>query len=428
MSRSILHSSYKKWKISTMGVTDLESIVSEFPDKPWDWGSLSYNTSISFEMYFKFPDQNWNWLGLSTKATGKLLLDHPNLPWVWHVVSKHIELNFIESNPQFSWDYWVISRREDLTADFVSKHLHMFWDLSIIASNIALDLNFIGETRHLLDMNYVSSREDITPEFVDIHPDWGWVMGCLVKNTNFSLSWFEAKKYSPNEIELVELQRRTKMQVSFSKAVNDENLSLYEFAVYATKDNVVKFMEMADEGVYMRDFVWFWFACVSDITLDFILRHKDKPWNWSVLSSNSIVTEKFVGDNLNLPWDWDELWVKNPNIGCNFILRHKDRISDLWISPKITFDFLRRFSEESISFGSLSWNTCFSAEIYRYYSDRSWDYHGLSMISCLDSEQYLRKNFQIDCGVRRSSIAGVLKGHLALYPLADLICEYVSWE
>jgi hypothetical protein len=35
------------------------------PDKPWDWGGLSLNPNITFDVVLKNPDKPWNWGWLS---------------------------------------------------------------------------------------------------------------------------------------------------------------------------------------------------------------------------------------------------------------------------------------------------------------------------------------------------------------------------
>ena len=430
MSRSDFESclpEYRKWKRSNMAMTEIEIMICEFPDRDWDWKSLSYNSSVSFEMYLKFPDKDWCWIGLSAKATGKFLVDRPDLPWVWDVVAAHVEIGFIDVHPNIPWNYWVISRRNDLSEDFIIKNIDLPWDWVVLSENISLD--FIGKVRGMLDMCHVSARKDITPEFVGLHPDWGWDISCLAKNVKFPISWFTDKNYIPTETVLIEWQEREKSIRTFRQAMSDPAEFFWEFSKYNTEDNSKEFMRMVDMGEVTREDFWFWFSASKYISLDFILRHINKPWFWTRLSQNPIVTEKFVMDNPDLPWDWVELWVANPNTGHDFAIKYKDRIGNsLFSSDKITLDFLKRFPVENIFFNLLSWNKCLTAEIYRYYSDQRWDYIGLSMISCLDSSDYLFENFLKDCAKRRGCIVGVLWAHPVMYPLRNLVADYVDWE
>ena len=35
--------------------------IEKYPDKPWDWNSISYNPNITIEFIEKHSDKPWNW-------------------------------------------------------------------------------------------------------------------------------------------------------------------------------------------------------------------------------------------------------------------------------------------------------------------------------------------------------------------------------
>jgi len=39
----------------------LVQLIEKYPDKPWNWSSLSYNPNITLEIVEKYPDKLWNW-------------------------------------------------------------------------------------------------------------------------------------------------------------------------------------------------------------------------------------------------------------------------------------------------------------------------------------------------------------------------------
>ena len=41
-----------------------------------------------------------------------------------------------------------------------------------------------------------------------------------------------------------------------------------------------------------------------NITMDFIEKYPDKPWNWSCISRNPNVTMEFIEKHPDKPWDW----------------------------------------------------------------------------------------------------------------------------
>ena len=43
----------------------LERILERYPDKPWDWDSISCNTNLQLEWIVKYPDEDWDWEEIS---------------------------------------------------------------------------------------------------------------------------------------------------------------------------------------------------------------------------------------------------------------------------------------------------------------------------------------------------------------------------
>jgi hypothetical protein len=53
-------------------MNDLQKLLKKYPDKPWDWGRLSYNPNITWEIVLQNPDKPWDWEWLSLNPNMKL--------------------------------------------------------------------------------------------------------------------------------------------------------------------------------------------------------------------------------------------------------------------------------------------------------------------------------------------------------------------
>lgn len=73
------------------------------------------------------------------------------------------------------------------------------------------------------------------------------------------------------------------------------------------------------------------------VTMDFIEKYIDKPWNWRELSWNSNITSEFIEKHIDKPWSNIHVNVKN-GIDLNFIEKHIDK-------PWWDFKKLSRFVE-----------------------------------------------------------------------------------
>ena len=93
--------------------TDLEKLLSRFPDKPWDWDSLSRNPNIIFEHVLANPDKPWNWSYLSRNpnVTIENVLANPYKPWNWISLSRNPNITFehVLAHPDKPWDWGGLS-------------------------------------------------------------------------------------------------------------------------------------------------------------------------------------------------------------------------------------------------------------------------------------------------------------------------------
>ena len=93
---------------------------------------------------------------------------------------------------------------------------------------------------------------------------------------------------------------------------------------------------------------WNWdkkgLSCKRIINNDFLINYSNKCWNWYTLSENSAIhiNEELLEKFIDKPWDWHIL-SNHPNISCNFIDNHLNicwswyRVSE---NPNITYEFV----------------------------------------------------------------------------------------
>lgn len=68
----------------------MEILLRQFPDKQWDWMTLSYNKPISLQYIIDHQDKDWSWSEISLSSnlfTMQDVLDNPELPWAWQEIS-----------------------------------------------------------------------------------------------------------------------------------------------------------------------------------------------------------------------------------------------------------------------------------------------------------------------------------------------------
>lgn len=159
-----------------------------------------------------------------------------------------------------------------------------------------------------------------------------------------------------------------------------------------TKSNTITTVEELDMFIDEHKYID-WKLCSSDskynvfVTLDVIKKtaNMDKyKWNWAIISCRSELTEEYVLENIDLPWDW-ELIYAHPNISLEFVEKNPKHSDEYFFglsdNPNMTLEFL-------LAHPSKHW--LFNGSLLVYPSDWSWKYYhlGLSKNKSFDISWY----------------------------------------
>jgi len=74
-----------------------------------------------------------------------------------------------------------------------------------------------------------------------------------------------------------------------------------------TESDIVKEMEQCFDKYFEWDKFSWYLSQNPNITIEFIEKYIDKPWNWKFLTENPSLTMKFIEKYPDKPWDRDEL-------------------------------------------------------------------------------------------------------------------------
>ena len=65
--------------------------IKDNPDRPWDWGGLSSNPSITWKIVQNNPEKPWDWSRFSKNPSISWKFVQKNLdkPWYWNGLSRN---------------------------------------------------------------------------------------------------------------------------------------------------------------------------------------------------------------------------------------------------------------------------------------------------------------------------------------------------
>lgn len=295
--------------------TTLQRLFEAFPDKPWNLSKLSRNPCFPGKLIEKYESLPWNieyllltsrisenfilkysnkivdWTLATITTNIKFILSHPDLNWKWEYIGMNYTLTIddIINNPEINsrlrnmhrnitfeevfenyleYPYIeLLSCHPKITIDFIIKHKYKAWDWDALARHKSISINDILNNYNLSwNWNGVASRPDITSKLIKDHPDkqgfWTW--NPIYTNVNFT----------PKDI-----------------------------------------LDIGDMGFRFLDVPtkWNWISYNPNIDIKFVLKYKDRPWNFIALSKNPGITFKDILDHPELPWIWNSV-SQNPNL------------------------------------------------------------------------------------------------------------------
>jgi len=107
-------------------------IMKENSDENWDWESLIKNASLSFEII-----EEEEWLAENNRVNIDLVKENPDRKWNWRRISRNpnITLKDVKENPNWKWDWKGLSSNPNITFDFVKENSRKGWDWYRISKN-----------------------------------------------------------------------------------------------------------------------------------------------------------------------------------------------------------------------------------------------------------------------------------------------------
>ena len=227
----------------------------------------------------KILDKSMPLLSTSPYIDFTFVKNHPEFNWNFKALTKNtsISLDEIISNPRYPWYMANISARDDITVEFLYSHPKIKYDprmLSVYLRTIVTDVITYPEIEWCWDM--ISLNENITEKFVYEHRTKPFDQYMLTQNKALSI------KFIMNTPSI------------FSWALDE-----IVFNPNMTDDILTGMLSMGYR------IAWDHISINPGISINFIMAHKQYPWDPIEVSSRQDVTIEVINKNPSYPWDWD---------------------------------------------------------------------------------------------------------------------------
>ena len=125
----------------------LTYLLEKYPEKPWEWYSISRNPNITMEIIEKHPEKPWDWYWISQNPniTMEIIETYPEKPWNWRGISQNpnITMEIIEkyidkikfqrlSQNKFTFENANVKKKEGYMLLEKERSFHKLMNLFIV--------------------------------------------------------------------------------------------------------------------------------------------------------------------------------------------------------------------------------------------------------------------------------------------------------
>jgi hypothetical protein len=321
-------------------MNSLQILFEIYPEADWEYGNLSENPNLSFDMvknnlyYNKIYYNDWDFSDLSENPaiTTKNLEEYDFLPWDYHSLSKNLNLkwDFVEKNINKEWDMMDLSANPVITYDIVKKFPDIEWSWYGLLTNPNMTFDIIKSDSRFwnnLDNEFPDNLIDMdnTSEFLQNCNKHFWLY--LYQNPN--ITWNDIEKY----IKQLHHKIDDKPRVHIRKMMNKlyflssrictmdklEYLDINNFSIFDHIDRLLCNPNLTYDIIskYAKNINWNRIGRTLPLTSEILKKHKEEfnnnPEYIYHLSQNRSLTFEMILNNLDINWDW--YWLsQHPNI------------------------------------------------------------------------------------------------------------------
>lgn len=285
----------KDWNWTSLSSKVPLHLIKELGNKPWNPEHVSINDAVAFEDVIENPTWHlWDWHTLSyhPNITWEQMRSSPDLPWKNASCNPNITWEIIKANPDYDWDWTDLLENKNITWDIVKNNMDKPWRREIeieVRYPNRFDC-YIGD--HIL--------KEIAWEYRG--EEWREPWNIYGTNCKEYLPEPSLCYSSDEEIKKMELEPR-----DYHKLSQNQNIS-WNFI-----------LERKNER-----WDWFFLSKREDLTWNKVQQNSDIPWRMGTLSGNLGISLDDISSHSDLFWDW-RVVSRRKDLTWKFIQKHMDK-------------------------------------------------------------------------------------------------------
>jgi len=372
--------------ISQSHFIDFDFILQNL-DKKLNWLEISSNPIVSIEDVKNNPDLPWNYTGLSLNPnlTARFVIENIDKPWDFsYLPANEFDYSIYFQNRPSNFGYIAMeeivkiachpTRAFIQTDNMIGETYHPLYEKwaklesAARGGKIPFSARLAGLPKKKTEKNHLTTLYKHLPEL----QHWG---EDIVKNPNVSLDFI---KNEPNLMEF------------YKDYLDNPNITIDEYAqgLYRENNKYICFKQIIQQSDLLKYYIAFSHyketAAFECVTMEFVLANPQFNWDYDILIKNHNITWEMICANPQLPWK-RELFARNPNLSYDILVNN---------IPIFAVILLEKFIRDNMDLPWVWLQILIEMQIYSGNVDRS------TPLSCIynDDEislEYIENNPQI---------------------------------
>ena len=366
----------------------MEQLIEKFPNKNWDWISISNNNCINIifiKKYYKKVNFDWKLLTINKNIYMEDIFENLDLPWDLNELynSPNFDFKYVLQYNDFNWNWDCLTSIVDI--EIIDKYIHLPWNMKNIFLNKTLKSWFIKKYDYLNKENNVNKEKliyafpnhlihnnlhwSVFDYYFSLIPQNKWYLITTINGHKFPLEFIEKilKYFQTNNINWNSLSNNLNLNIEFIKKFKHQPwnlLSLFNNKLI-TIDDIINLFNLNE---YVFDsHLWYKLTSNKNIDLTFIEKHPEFHWDihrfGSGINYRKDLTIEFIDSHSQFSWNWE---IISQNIHYKEIENNIDRLwywREVSKNKSINNDFIRRFIDKQWDFEYLTRNIKLSIDV-----------------------------------------------------------------
>ena len=250
-------------------------MVKNNPQYPWEEYFLIKNPNTTWDDVIKYDFMCKSEFNPSLEV----VLNNPDIDFDLSKLSsrENSTLDDILNNINLSWDWLVISRRDDITIEFVKKCMEQIKYYS----------QFIMFSK-CISVKDVENNPDLPWEWSDISYMHDFDINFILRNLDKKFDWCQISM--SEKIKMEDIKNNPQLSWNYCCVSDNPNITI-EF-ILENLNNDLDFFKISMNYA---------------ITMEIIKNYPDLPWDYRGLSNNSNLSARFIMDNIDKDWDFGDI-------------------------------------------------------------------------------------------------------------------------